>query len=207
MNKHSTHPSTQIFPLFRNFTLLATILLTVSCKKIPKQVEITHQRELCKFDENEALRGAVNRFKAIQPLHWRRIPATENRLLNYRVAEQTEVALGIFTGSVESNIIRWHGQYGEKMETFNIDQLDQGTMLKGAKYYVVDINGNFETNMAGLTVKRENWSTLGIICQLGGNDLITIKMTGPISETTKEMQNLIKFAENLEYISFPEDNK
>ena len=207
MNKHSNHASAQTFPIFRSSALLATILLTASCKEIPKEVEITHQRELCKFDENEALRGSVNRFKAIQPIHWRRVAATQNRILNYRVGAQTEVALGVFTGSVESNIIRWYGQYGEKMDSFDTNQLQQGTMLNGAKYYVVDIKGNFETSMGGMAVKQEDWSTLGIICQLSGDDLITIKMTGPSSETSKEKQNLVKFAEDLQYISYPEDNQ
>jgi len=204
MKKHPTHARTQIL---RNLTLLATILLTVSCKKIPKEVEITHQRELCKFDENEALRGAVNRFKAKQPIHWRRVAETKDRILNYRVGKQTEVAVGSFTGSLSANVIRWYRQYGQTIEEPILDKLKQGTMLRGATYYVVDVQGKFETSMGGMAMKRENWSTIGIICVLSDKELITIKMTGPASETAKEKQNLIKFAEDLVFISYPEDNQ
>lgn len=186
--------------------MLATTLLTVSCKEIPKEVEITEQRELCKFDENEALRGAVNRFWAKQPLHWRRVPETENRLLNYRVGEDVEVAVGSFKGSVEANAIRWFGQYGQKVENIDLTTLRQGTMLNGATYYVVEIRGTFETSMGGPPVKLENWSTIGILCNAGDNELVTIKMTGPEKETAKELANLIQYAEDLKFITFPEDN-
>ena len=89
----------------------------------------------------------------------------------------------------------------------NLDKLKQGTMLGGAPFYVIDIEGNFETSMGGMVVKRENWSTIGIICESGNGELITIKMTGPASETAKEKQNLIEYAKNLKFIIFPEDTK
>lgn len=204
MKKHPTHARTQIF---RNLTLLAVILLTTSCEEIPKEVEITHQRELCKFDENEALRGAVNRLKPIQAIHWRRVAETKDRQLNYRVGEKTEVAVGSFTGSVEANIGRWYRQYSKQMDETSMEELKHGTMFGGADYYLADINGIFETSMGGTAVKFDNWSTIGIICDLGDNEILTIKMTGPVSETAKEKQNLIKFAENLKIVTFPEDKK
>ncbi len=214
MKKHHTHARTQIFPFLRNIAFLSAILLTVGCEEIPKEVEITHQRELCKFDENEALRGAVNRFKAKQPIHWRRLAETKNRILNYRVGENTEVALGSFRGSVKSNIIRWYGQYGQTVTVPNTTEelkpgimVKHGTMIGNSDYYLLDIKGKFETSMGGVTVKQDDWSTVGIICQYNDEELITIKMTGPTSETAKEKKNLIKFAEDLKFITFPEDKQ
>ena len=192
---------------FLKLSIIIPALTIIGCEEIPKEVEITHQRELCKFDENEALRGTINRFSARQPLHWRRIPGTKHRLLNYRSAKNTEIALGVVSGSVSSNVIRWYGQFGQKDKAVDISTLQQGTMLGNRPYYFVEMKGNFKTNMGGQAIDQENWALLAIICKANDEELITIKMTGPQSELAKEKEHILNYAHALKIISFTEGSE
>jgi len=88
-----------------------------------------------------------------------------------------------------------------------LNTLQQGKMLGGAVFYVVEMKGKFETSMGGINTQQDDWSTIGIVCKINRTELVTIKMTGPISETSNEKENLIQFAENLKFISFPEDQQ
>jgi len=197
MKKQPKHVHTHLLNIIRYIALPTSALIAIaSCKEIPDVVEITHQRELSKYDENEALRAALNRFKAIQPIHWRRVAGTQNRLLNYKVKEQTEVALGSFSGTIDSNIARWYGQYKLTFNPAELESMQHGNMLDNKPYYLVDITGTFETSMGGPLIKNENWSTIGIICDIGAGQIITIKMTGPAVETAKEKENLIQYAKD-----------
>lgn len=191
---------------FRLGTLSLSSLLAiaslgaVSCKeRFSREVEITEPRELCAFDTNELQRPQTNSFTTIQPLSWRRVAMTDFRLLNYRAGKSTEIAVGTASGSPNANIDRWYKQFKADPPA-DIAPLKTSPVI-GAESYLVDLGGEFSTNMGGVAVQQDDWAVFGIITVLGPKDILTIKMTGPASEVAAEKDNLLEFAKNLGFIA------
>lgn len=184
-----------------NSSLLSILIVgAVSCKKeFPHEVEITEPRELTQFDTNELQRPQTNSFKTIQPLSWRRVGMTEFRLLNYRAGKSTEIAVGTASGSPKANIDRWYRQF--KVEPIaDLASLKTDPVL-GSNSYLVDLTGEFSANMGGIAVKQNDWAIVGIITVLGPRDILTLKMTGPVSEVAAEKANFLAFAKNLGFVT------
>ena len=70
--------------------------MMVSCKQLPKEMEVVEQRELCQYDDVSVFKNNYEPLVGTQPLDWRRVNRTEFRILNYAVGDATQVA--VWTG-------------------------------------------------------------------------------------------------------------
>ncbi|MGJ8656878.1 MAG: hypothetical protein ACSHX6_10555 [Akkermansiaceae bacterium] len=132
-----------------------------------------------------------------QPLEWRRVNRTEFRILNYAVGGSTEVAVGqVDGGGVLANMNRWKREF--ELEVLkDVSGLETIEMFGGREAQVIQLKGTFQKKMAGMPMKAEGWAVTGIICDVGGGSLVTIKMMGPEAEVVDQQGNLMKFAETL----------
>jgi hypothetical protein len=179
------------------FSMSIPLLVLASCEKLPDEVEITERRELCQYDDPEVYKSSYTSWIGTQPLNWRRLSPTEFRLLNYAAGEATEIAVGqVNGGGVLANMNRWQREFEQEVLE-NLDSLETFEMLDGKKAYVIQLRGTFQKKMAGMPVKAEDWAVTGVICDVQGGTLVTIKMMGPIAEVEAEQENLIKFAKSL----------
>jgi len=172
--------------------------MLVSCKEVPREVEITEQRELTQYDDPSVFKSGYDLITIKQqPLEWRRVNGTEFRLLNYAAGEATEIAVGrIGAGGILPNINRWEREYGIKDVLTNLSSLKKVILLERGGY-VIQLKGEFQRKLAGKPVKYEGWATTGAICDVGGGVLITVKMMGPEEEVAAQQGNFIKFLQNL----------
>lgn len=174
--------------------LLITML--ISCKDQPKEVEITERRELTQYDNPSVYRSGYEKWAPTQPLEWRRIARTKFRQLNYAAGEATQIAVGQSNGGVLANLNRWRGEFSQDALE-NLDDVESFEMLGKQKAYVVKLKGTYQTKMGGRTVNAENWAVTGVICDLFGGSVLTIKMMGPEAEVMAEQENLMKFAKSM----------
>lgn len=172
-------------------------LVTSSCKEVPKVVEIDARRDLCQFDDPTVYKGAYDAWLATQPLEWRRVSRTEFRLLNYAAGEETQIAVGqVDGGGILANMNRWKREFGQEVLE-NIDGLEKIEMLGGRRAYVIQLKGTYQTKMSGMPVKAEDWAVTGVICDIGGGSLLTVKMMGPEAEVKAQQENLMKFIKSI----------
>ncbi|MFT5905649.1 MAG: hypothetical protein ACI9E1_001249 [Cryomorphaceae bacterium] len=173
------------------------LVMLVSCKELPKEVEVVERRELCQYDNPAVYRGSYTSWMGTQPLSWRKVNHTEYRLLNYAAGEATQIAVGqVNGGGILANLNRWKREFGQEVLE-NLDGLETFEMLDGRKAYVIQLRGTFQKKMAGMPVKAEDWGVTGVICDVSGGTLVTVKMMGPEAEVEVEQENLINFAKSL----------
>ncbi len=181
------------------FSVVPFVVLLASCEEVPDVVEVVERRELCQYDDPKVYRSGYSSWVGDQPLHWRRVNGTRYRLLNYAVGEATEVAVGqVNGGGVLANLNRWRGEFGEGALQ-SLDGLERFEMLEGREAYAIRLKGSFKKKVAGMPVKAEGWGVNGVICDVGGGVMVTIKMMGPEEEVDVEYENLIEFAKNLRF--------
>ena len=183
---------------FMCYTCLSGVL--VSCKELPKEVEITEQRELTQYDDPTVFKTGYDRIIAkTQPLEWRRVNGTEFRVLNYAAGESTEIAVGIVgAGGLLANFNRWEREYGAQNEEVmtSLSGL-QRVIMMGREAYMIQLKGFFQKKVAGQLMKFEGWSTTGVICDVGEGVLVTVKMMGPEAEVVAQQDNFMDFLQNL----------
>jgi len=175
------------------------LFILVSCKELPKDVEVEERRDLCQYDDPTIYRNGYSFWLGDQPLSWRQVNATKFRLLNYAAGQATEIAVGqVERGSILENVNRWIGEFGqEKLQ--DISGLEKTTMLDGNNAYVIDLRGAFQTKFGGMPVKKEGWAVTGILCKIAGGVIVTVKMMGPEEEVMTEKGNLINFAKSIRW--------
>ena len=179
-----------------SFLLVPTIML-VSCKELPKEMEISERRELCQYDNPSVYRSGYELWLGTQPLSWRKVNQTEFRLLNYAAGEATQIAVGqVNGGGILANLNRWKREFNQEALE-NLDGLETIEMLDGKKAYVIQLKGEYQTKMAGMPVKAEGWAVTGVICDVSGGSLVTVKMMGPEEEVMAQQENLMNFAKSL----------
>lgn len=171
--------------------------MTLSCKQLPKEMEVVERRELCQYDDVSVFKNNYESLVGTQPLEWRRVNRTEFRILNYAVGGSTEVAVGqVDGGGVLANMNRWKREF--ELEVLkDVSGLETIEMFGGREAQVIQLKGTFQKKMAGMPMKAEGWAVTGIICDVGGGSLVTIKMMGPEAEVVDQQGNLMKFAETL----------
>jgi len=188
------------------FSCLPGIL--ISCKEVPKEVEITEQRELTQYDDPSVFKSSYDLLIAKQqPLEWRRVNSTEFRLLNYAAGESTEIAVGrVGAGGVLPNFNRWEREYGVKDVLTNLTSLKKVIVLDRGGY-MIQLKGEFQRKLAGKPIKYEGWATTGVICDVGGGVLITVKMMGPEEEVVAQQKNFMDFLQNLKINTMQEPSE
>ncbi len=178
-------------------SMFLPLVMLVSCKELPKEVEVVERRELCQYDDLAVYKSSYSSWMGTQPLSWRKINHTEFRLLNYAVGEATQIAVGqVNGGGILANLNRWKREFDQEVLE-NLDGLETFEMLDGRKAYVIQLRGTFQKKMSGMPVKAEDWGVTGVICDVSGGSLVTVKMMGPKAEVEAEQENLINFAKSL----------
>ncbi len=173
------------------------LVMLVSCKELPKEVEVVERRELCQYDDLAVYKSSYSSWMGTQPLSWRKINHTEFRLLNYAVGEATQIAVGqVNGGGILANLNRWKREFDQEVLE-NLDGLETFEMLDGRKAYVIQLRGTYKTKMSGMPFKEEGWGVTGVICDVSGGSMVTVKMMGPEAEVEAEQENLINFAKSL----------
>ena len=157
----------------------------VSCRDAD-EVLVTEQRQLTMADEE------IDSLIAVMPPEWRRLPATQFRILNYRFGEDGEVFVGRSRGGVLPNVNRWLGQYG-KPPLNSVDELPKIQIL-GREGVLVSASGDFKGGMG--RPARQNAGLAGVIVGTG-EQLLTVKMTGDAEAVTAERERLIQFSKEL----------
>jgi hypothetical protein len=144
----------------------------------------------------------------IEPLHftvpkaW--IPKPHNSMLQAEFAipkAEGDKADGRLTvsmagGTVESNVERWKGQFGEKPEKENEETITAG----GIKIMLVDFSGTFADSMGPMApaVNRPDYRMLGAIFEVPGSpELHFVKCTGPTKTITAHADEIKGFLKSL----------
>lgn len=182
------------------FGMVVLVTMLVSCKEQPKEVEVEARRELSQYDNPKVYKIGYETWAGTQPLSWRKVNRTNFRLLNYAAEEATEIAVGqVDAGGVLANVNRWIGEFEqEQLEDVNgLEKFETFQMLGGRKAYLITLKGMFQKKMGGKAMKYEGWAMSGVICEIGGGSLVTVKMMGPEAEVDAQKENLIKFAKSL----------
>lgn len=164
---------------------LIAVLPLVSCRKADK-VLVTEQRRLAIVDDEQ------DSLVATMPPEWRRLPATQFRILNYRFGKDGEVFVGRSRGGVLPNANRWLGQY-DKPPLESLENLPKVSIL-GQQGVLVTATGDFKGAMG--RPARQNAGLAGVIVG-EGEQLLTVKMTGGAQEVLAEQERLIQFCENI----------
>ncbi len=175
------------------------LVLMVSCKELPEEVEVTDRRELCQYDKPEVYSSSYSSWIGKQPISWRQVSGTDFRLLNYAAREATEIAVGQVNGGGElANLNRWKREFNQEVLA-NLDGLETFEMMDGKTAYLIQLRGEFQKKVAGMPVKAEGWAVTGVICEAQDGSLVTVKMMGPEEEVKAEQENLIQFAKSLRF--------
>jgi hypothetical protein len=186
--------------------LVSFCALIVSCKKTPLEVTSTEKRGLTTKDQevklfansDEQFRGSVaSPFKGSPPQNWLSRPASQFRLLNYAFGESGsgEVYVSRSQGSVLDNVNRWRKQFAlPDLTAQEIAALPTETML-GSQAVFIEAQGRYASGMGKEPV--DGFALAGMVAKVG-DDIITIKMVGPVDEVEREKENLHNYAKSLQ---------
>lgn len=170
---------------------LAPLLLCVSCHESERSISVSETRELTLFDQKSS-----GNIKDFPPLEWRRIPGTTMRLLNYVAGpdDSVQVFLGQSGGGVLPNANRWLGQFSLEEATSETDF--ERVEAFGGEAYLVEAQGDFGGGMGQAAQKDQG--LIGFILR-NGEDVITLKMTGPAEAVQGERARFIEYSKKLEF--------
>jgi len=181
---------------------LSLSLLSLSCGRKEKVVEITETRVVSKVDENfrldatsdERFSGLRSKFEYQEQEDWVKILPTQFRLLNFKFGQSGEVYVSISGGGLLQNTNRWLKQF-EKEE---LD--DQGLALlprvplMGGRAIMVKAEGDFGGGMG--KPPQKNWALRGVLAPMQ-DQILTVKMMGPKEEVEKQQAALLDFCRTL----------
>lgn len=173
--------------------LTIPLFLGVSCHESERSISTTETRELTLFDQKYP-----GNIKDRPPLEWRRIHGTQMRVVNYVAGpdDSVQIFMGNSTGGVLPNANRWLDQFGKEkeagVEAFErIEVLERETVL-------VEIQGDFGGGM-GQEAKKDH-ALMGFIRETG-DELLTLKMTGPADAVAAERQRFLDYAKSLDIVA------
>jgi hypothetical protein len=180
--------------LFASLALVVSSLIGVSCHETDRSILVTETRELTLFD-----RTYPGKIKDYPPLAWRRIHGTQMRALNYLAGpdDSVQIFMGTSGGGVLGNVNRWLDQYGVSTPA-SLESLEKIEVL-GREAYLVEATGDFGGGMGQLP--KKNQSVMGLVRSQGGEDVLTLKMTGPAKAVAAERERFIAYAKALEVFS------
>lgn len=167
----------------------------MSCHESDRSISISKSetRALTLFDQR-----FPGNIKDIPPLEWRRIPGTQMRIINYLAGpdDSVQIFLGQSGGGILPNANRWLGQFGlpqaESFEAFQtIKVLERET-------YLIEAKGNFGGGMG--QEPKKNQGLIGFI-RPSGQDVITLKMTGPADAVAAERDRFMAYSKSLKFVS------
>ncbi len=176
--------------MMRRTLLLMLSAVGLSACDGRKEVVVTETRPLATTDPAPRLDARADerfsnaqprRMEADTPADWKALPATEFRLLNYRLGPSggTECWVSVSSGSVLENANRWLRQFGaEPIDEEGLEKLPTAPIL-GVRGAVVKAKGPYNDRMGG--EPKPGQGLAGIIAEAGG-ETITVKMVGPASE-------------------------
>ncbi len=134
------------------------------------------------------------------PQGWALIAPTQFRNPNFKVGSSDKIQCYMTTlsgdgGGIASNVNRWYAQLG--LEPLSEEEIEALTSVKVMGYpaRIVNISGKFK-GMGSETETDVNYRLLGAVIQ-APDSLITIKMTGPESDTLPELSNFAGFVDSL----------
>ncbi|MEN8695558.1 MAG: hypothetical protein ACN4GG_05395 [Akkermansiaceae bacterium] len=173
--------------------LVAPLFLGVSCHESDRSISVSETRELTLFDHKYP-----GNIKDVPPLEWRRIPGTQMRILNYVAGpdDSVQIFLGQSGGGILPNGNRWLGQFGlPKVETVDafqkIEALEQDA-------YLIEAKGDFGGGMG--QEPKKNQGLIGFI-RPSGEDVITLKMTGPADAVAAERDRFLAYSKALQFVA------
>lgn len=184
--------------------LLWTAALLGGCEQ-KKEVSVTETRPLASSDfvprlnaspEERFSNAQPKRFAADLPADWKAVPATEFRLLNYRLGPsgETECWVSSSTGTVLDNANRWLMQFGAQLiDDEALAKLPTLAIL-GVQGVVVKAKGDYNDRMG--QAPKPDQGLAGVIAEVGG-EIITVKMVGKASEVYFNNQAFEKLVASL----------
>ncbi len=177
-------------PLAVAAVFLAGLLSLTSCGEPDQQIHVTQTRELTLHD-----RQYPGNIRDIPPVTWRRLPPTQFRTMNYLTGkdESVEIVMGDSRGDTLQNANRWLGQFG--LTPLQSVQFLGETSMLGRLAYIVEADGQYVPGMGKPT--QENYSLVGVIRPVGEN-IITLKMTGPKEEVAALREEFFRYLQSLE---------
>ena len=189
----------------RAIALAAGLALLSSCGKEDDGL-VTETRALTTKDvkpklfatSEERFRDAKpSPVKAETPDGWVKRPSSQFRLLNYGFGAtgSGEAYVSLASGSVLDNVNRW-------LRQFSADPLDQSGLdalrkvpIAGTTGVWVSARGEFAGAM-GAPAKPDQ-ALAGVIADIGGGRILTVKMTGAPDEVEQATPTLEQFAASL----------
>ncbi|MEJ6725231.1 MAG: hypothetical protein QNK80_10940 [Akkermansiaceae bacterium] len=171
-------------------TLVAALF--TSCHESERSISVSETRELTLFDQKYP-----GNIKDYPPLTWRRIHGTEMRIVNYLAGpeDSVEIFMGISQGGVLPNSNRWLGQFG-KDPAADLTAFTEIQVL-GREAYLVEVSGDLAAGMGNPA--KPDQGLIGFV-RKSGEDVITLKMTGPAADVTAQKEAFLAYATSLEFV-------
>ena len=124
------------------------------------------------------------------PDGWKELPATQYRKANFTLERSAEVEcyFSVTGGGLMPNVNRWYRQMKQSPVTEEVVAgLSRHPLFKG-QAALVDLEGDF----AGMSGKsRPEFRMLGLILPLSGDQVLSVKMTGPKALVAEEKANFL----------------
>lgn len=189
----------------RAIALAAGLVFLSSCGKEDDGL-VTETRDLTTKDVNPKLFAtSEERFRDAKPSPvtaetpdgWVKRPSSQFRLLNYGFGAtgSGEAYVSLASGSVLDNVNRWLRQFSaEPLDQAGLDALPK-VPIAGTTGVRVDARGDFVGGMGAPS--KPDQALAGIIADLGGGRILTIKMTGAPDEVGQAVPTLEQFAAGL----------
>lgn len=171
----------------RKLTLgLVPILALSSCEDHTQPVTVTETRRLTKNED-------IDKFFAVMPSEWRRVPSTKFRDFNCKFGESGEVYVSLASGEVKTNAERWLKQFDDQ-STVNVNELETLSAF-GAEGYLLEAEGKF-AGMRGVSI--DNAALLGFLVPTEGS-LVTVKMVGEADKVKAQREAFMQFCKSLKW--------
>lgn len=133
-------------------------------------------------------------YRYTKPSNWTKQAPTSFRKLNFSFGSDGEAYLSESKGGILPNVNRWLNQFGANAISSK-EELSTITIL-GHTGYLTTASGSFKgMNKAN---SQANYKLLGAIVEINGA-LITVKMTGPLEEVTKQESAFRGFCQSLQF--------
>ena len=198
---------------------LAAILL-LGCEEKVTEVEVSDTRELTSEDEKtprldmtsgerfEGGRPIVPQPAPVEPEEiedpqpastpegWTPVAGTSIRLMNFTFGPdgEGEVYLSRSMGGIPANVVRWARQFAKQVDENYVPGLPKAT-LGGAEGVFVELEGTYSPGFG--RPAKEGQRLLGIVAERG-QEIWTLKMTGPAELVAADKARLTSFAESVE---------
>ena len=201
-------------------SILAVSLLVLGCDQASMDVEISETRELTTEDEASPRLDASSseRFEGGRPLvptpavepsaenqdlaevsapeGWVPAAASSMRLMNFTFGPESEgeVYLSRSMGGIPANVLRWARQVGHEAGPEFVEGLPKAT-LGGAEGVLVELTGTYSPGFG--RPAKEGQGLMGIVAARG-QEIWTLKMTGPAELVAGEKARMQEFARTVE---------